>query len=353
MRVRTLAFAVSLLTFTSAFALAGDNKAESDRLFGEGLQMFAQKDFNHARMKFAEAYSKYPSPNSLLNLARAEQLMGECVDAVLHYRAYIALPENPRISSFDRGSATIKLNECLAKIARVQVNAPRGAHVTVDGLARVGPPGEPLDVPAGQHRIDISFENLTKSRTTSPGEGEVTNVAWEDPAPPPPPPEVKHVEPPPPQPPPPPIVETRIETKIVEVKVEKPPEWKPESKWPTGKVVSAVGLGVIAVGSFIAAPSFLAASLASANDADKISTKLGPSYCGTNASDPQCIKLQGERSDQSTFTALSATFFVLGALAIVGDIVVLVAWKNVHPLVTAHILFPASGGPGNGFSFRF
>ena len=344
MRVRVLAFAFSVFVLTSTVALAGDNKAESDKLFGEGLNLFAQKDFNHARMKFAEAYSKYPSPNSLLNLARAEQLMGECVDAVLHYRAYIALPENPRISSFDRGSATIKLNECLAKIGRVQVNAPRGAHVTVDGLARVWTPGEPLDVPAGSHRIDIAFENLTKSRTTSPGEGEVTTVTWEEPKVEPPP----EVKPPevvkPPEPPPPPQVETRIETKIVEVKVEKPPEWKQESKWPTGKVVSAVGLGVIAVGSFIAAPSFLAASLSNARDADNLSKTIGPTGCSGATPDPRCSQLQGLRSDQSTFGALSATFFVLGALAIVGDIVVLVAWKNVHPLVTA---------TADGFSFRF
>ncbi|HEX4514570.1 MAG TPA: hypothetical protein VGH87_18655 [Polyangiaceae bacterium] len=342
MRVRTLAFVA--LTFTSTVALAGDNKAESDKLFGEGLQLFAQKDFNHARMKFAEAYSKYPSPNSLLNLARAEQLMGECVDAVLHYRAYTALPENPRISSFDRGSATIKLNECLAKIGRVQVNAPRGAHVTVDGLARVWTLGEPLDVPAGTHRIDIAFENLTKSRTTSPGEGEVTTVTWEEPKPPEPPPEVKPPEVVKPPPPPPPQIETRIETKIVEVKVEKPLDWKKESKWPTGKVVAAVGLGVIAVGSFIAAPSFLAASLSNARDGDNLSKQLGPSFCGANASSPQCIQLQGLRSDQSTFGALSATFFVFGALAIVGDIVVLAAWPNVHPLVSA---------TRDGFSFRF
>jgi len=107
MRIRALAFGFVLSLSTVALA---DNKAESDKLFGEGLHLFAQKDFAHARMKFAEAYSKYPSPNSLLNLARSEQLSGECLDAITHYRAYIALPENPRISSFDRGSATIKLN---------------------------------------------------------------------------------------------------------------------------------------------------------------------------------------------------------------------------------------------------
>jgi hypothetical protein len=343
MRLRTIVFALALLSPTVAFA--GDSKAESDKLFGEGLQLFAQKEFNRARMKFAEAYSKYPSPNSLLNLARSEQLMGECVDAVLHYRAYIALPENPRISSFDRGSASIKLNECLAKIGRVQLTAPRGAHVTIDGLARVWTPGEPLDVPAGAHRIDISFENLTKSRTTSPGEGEVTNVTWDEPKPPEPPPEQKPPEVvKPPEPPPPPQIETRIETKIVEVKVEKPPEWKKESKWPTGKVVSAIGLGVIAVGSFIAAPSFLAASLSNARDADNLSKQLGPTFCSGSPTNAQCIQLQGLRSDQSTFGALSATFFVFGALAIIGDIVVLAAWPNVHPLVNA---------TRDGFLFRF
>ncbi len=341
MRIRSLVFSFVLCLSTVALA---DNKAESDKLFGEGLQLFAQKDFVHARMKFAEAYSKYPSPNSLLNLARSEQLSGECVDAVLHYRAYIALPENPRISSFDRGSATIKLNECLGKIGRIQVMAPRGAKVTIDGLAQVWTSGEPIDVTPGTHRVDISFENLTKSRTTSPGEGEVTSVQWEEPAPPPPPPpppqetkppEVKPVEPPPPP---------QVETKIVEVKVEKPAEWKKESKWPTGKVVSAIGLGVVAVGSFIAAPSFLAASLSNARDADKLASQLGSSFCTNNASNAQCIQLAGMRSDQSTFGALSATFFVLGALAIVGDIVVLAAWPNVHPLVTA---------TRDGFLFRF
>ena len=103
-------------------------------------------------------------------------------------------------------------------------------------------------------------------------------------------------------------------------------------------------------------PSFLAASLSNARDADNLSKQLGSSFCnptGPNVNSPQCLQLQGLRSDQSTFGALSATFFVLGALAIVGDIVVLAAWKNVDPLVTASFLFPGSGGPYDGFSFRF
>jgi hypothetical protein len=322
-------------------ALANDSKAESDKLFGEGLQLFAQKDFLHARVKFAEAYAKYPSPNSLLNLARSEQLSGECVDAVAHYRAYIALPENPRISTGDRGSAGIKLNECLARIGRIQVTAPRGAHVSVDGLAVVWNTGESIDVTPGAHRVDIAFENLTKSRTTSPGEGEVTSVQWEEPAPPvTPPPEVK------------PIPEVKIiEVPAAPVAVAPPPpppkpiEWKTTTKWPTVKVATTVGLGIVAVGSFIAAPSFLAVSLSNAADANTLSTKLGASGCsGAAASSPDCVSLASKRSDQSTFGALSATFFVIGALSTAGAIVAMVLMKNIHPLVTAS---------RDGLSFRF
>ncbi len=320
--------------FVSANAFANDSKAESDKLFGEGLQLFAQKDFLHARVKFAEAYAKYPSPNSLLNLARSEQLSNECVEAVAHYRAYIALPENPRISTGDRGSAGIKLNECLAKIGRVQVTAPRGAHVSVDGLAASWNPGESLDVTPGTHRIDIAFENLTKSRTTAPGEGEVTSVQWEDPAPPPPPPIVVEQKP---------IPQVQIievpATPIAETPAPppaKPIEWKTDTKWPTVKVVSAVGLGILAVGSFIAAPSFLAGSLNDAADANTLATKLGSSGCnGAAASSPDCVSLASKRSDQSTLGDWSAGFFVVGALAAAGAIVAIVLIHNIHPLVSA------------------
>jgi len=334
---------VALCLLASATAFANDNKADSDKLFGEGLQLFAQKDFVHARSKFAEAYAKYPSPNSLLNLARSEQLSGECVDAVAHYRAYIALPENPRISTGDRGSAGIKLNECLAKIGRIQVTAPRGAHVSIDGLAVVWNSGESVDVTPGTHRVDISYENLTKSRTTAPGEGEVTSVQWEDPPPPPPPtpptpeqkpiPEVQIIEVPatPVAPPPPPPAP-------------KPIEWKTETKWPTVKVVTSVGLGILAVSSFIAAPSFLAASLNNAADANTLSTKLGPTACSTTPAPADCATLQSERSNQSTFGDVAATFFVVGALSAAGAIVAMVLIKNIHPVVSAD---------AHGLLFRF
>ncbi len=342
-----LLLSVAPLVLGSPNAFAGDNKADSDKLFVEGLRLFELKDFTSARQKFADAYSKYPSPNSLLNLARSEQLSSHCIDAIAHYRAYIALPDNPRISAGDRGSARIKLSECLSKIGRIQVDAPSLAHVTIDGLAVSWRPGETLDVTPGDHKIEISVDSATKTRTATATEGQLASVQWADPPPPPPPPEVKppEVKPPvvvtPPEPPPPVVV-----TPPTPPPPEPPPQkWKQESHWPTGKIAGAVALGVVSIGSFIAAPSFLAASLSAARDGDALATKLGASGCaGAAATSPNCIALGGDRSAQSNYGAVSATFWVLGPLLVASTIALIVAWPNVHPLVTA---------TRNGFLLRF
>jgi hypothetical protein len=339
---RLLLLLLALLVPSVSFA--GDNKADSDRLFGQGLRLFEQKDFAGARQKFADAYAKYPSPNSLLNLARSEQLSSHCIDAIAHYRAYIALPDNPRISVGDRGSARIKLTECLSKIGRVQVDAPTRAHVTIDGFAVSWHPGETLDVTPGEHKVEVSVDGATKTRTATATEGQVASVQWDDPPPPPevkppevtPPPEVKPPEPPPPvivvaPPPPPPLPP--------------PKEWKVESHWPTGKVASAIAFGVASVGSFIAAPSLLAASLSAARAGDALSTMLGPSGCaGSAATTANCVALAGDRSSESGFGVASAIFWVLGPLLAASSIAVVIAWPNVHPLVTT---------TSNGFLIRF
>jgi hypothetical protein len=126
---------------------------------------------------------------------------------------------------------------------------------------------------------------------------------------------------------------------------EKPPVWKHETHWPTAKVATAITLGVVAVGSFIAAPSLLAGSLNNARDADALATKLGPSGCaGAAATSPDCVTLGGERSAQGNYGVASGIFFTVGALSAVAAVVVLIAWPNAHPMVTA---------TGRGLAFSF
>lgn len=124
--MRAIVFAVALSLSAAPLAYATDDVAEASRLFTEGLARSEKKDYEGARAKFAEAYTKFPSPNALLNLARAEQLSEHPLEAIGHYRSYIALPENPRVTARDRETARSALDECVAKVGRIDVKAPHG-----------------------------------------------------------------------------------------------------------------------------------------------------------------------------------------------------------------------------------
>ena len=348
-RLILLVLLAFVVTAASTRAMAADNKAESDKLFAEGLALFAKKDFVTARQKFAEAYAKYPSPNSLLNLARSEQLSDHCVDAIAHYRAYIALPENPRVSVRDRDSARTKLGECVAKVGRIRVDAPSSARVSIDGNAVIWTPGEPIDVEPGVHRVDLAVATDSKTRSVNATAGEVATATWEDPKPPePPPPPPQEVKPPEPPPPPPQAVAPEPPPPPAPTPTPTPPPpaatWKKESHWPAIKVVGAIGLGVLSVTSFIMAPAFLAASEANARDADALATKLGPTGCSGANPPADCATLTAKRTSQNQLNTAATTFFVLGPLFALGAVVVMLLVPNVHPLVTA---------TGDGFAVHF
>src|SRR5450432_2864240 len=114
--MRMFVLAICLMLSPCLFAnvaRATDDKAEASRLFTEGLALFEKKSFDGAREKFSASYGKFPSPNTLLNLARTEEMMDRCVDAIGHYRAYTDLPENPRITPQQRELAQGQIKECL------------------------------------------------------------------------------------------------------------------------------------------------------------------------------------------------------------------------------------------------
>ena len=120
---RELVLAITLCA-GSAIAQPKDNKAESDKAFFEGLKLVESKDYVGARAKFADAYAKFPSPNSLLNMASTEQLLGQCIDALGHFKAYLALPENPRITPDRKELARQGIASCTSLVARINVKAP-------------------------------------------------------------------------------------------------------------------------------------------------------------------------------------------------------------------------------------
>jgi hypothetical protein len=160
-----------------AIAQPKDNKGESDRLFAEGIKAASAKDFKTAREKFAAAYSKFPSPNSLFNLAKAEIALDKCGDAVRHFNAYIELPDNPRISAQDRQEARVHIGQCRPKLCQISMIAPSGTTSAIDGQSITEPT---FDVEPGNHEMAMVGPVGSRTRKFSCSAGTTTEVRYEE-----------------------------------------------------------------------------------------------------------------------------------------------------------------------------
>jgi tetratricopeptide (TPR) repeat protein len=84
-------FTVAALAATAAPAAAGDPVPPKARKLAErGRELHQRGDYTRAIAAFKEAYVLAPSPGLLFNLAQAYRLQGNCDDAALMYRRYIA-----------------------------------------------------------------------------------------------------------------------------------------------------------------------------------------------------------------------------------------------------------------------
>ncbi len=169
---------LAVITTLSAGAVA-DDRSDSDKIFKEGLSAYGHKDFEGARTKFAAAYARYPSPNSLFNLARVEQVLGRNLEAYRHYRAYSELPENPRITPPERAEAKQRMGESLAKLGRIVLVAPQGARVVIDGAPQDNT-SESFPVEPGSHSVDFVINDQTRKRSIVCQAGEVHQVKWDN-----------------------------------------------------------------------------------------------------------------------------------------------------------------------------
>jgi tetratricopeptide (TPR) repeat protein len=95
--MRALLLAVIVLATSSSSAAADSSEPVPPRarkLAERGRELHERGDYVRAIAAFKEAYVLAPSPGLLFNLAQAYRLQGQCDDAALMYRRYIAaVPE--------------------------------------------------------------------------------------------------------------------------------------------------------------------------------------------------------------------------------------------------------------------
>jgi outer membrane biosynthesis protein TonB len=231
------------------------------RRFQEGVKFFDQKRYEEARGAFLQAYALKRHPALLLNLAQSEIRSGHPAEAARHFAGY--LREATNASPLERSEAEKGLREARAKLARIQISAPAGADVLVDGES-VGqaPIADPVDVTPGTHNIEARLAGKSASTTVSVLVSRLAaaTITFES-APPPPPPVA---EPPPasptPAPTPPaepelaPAAEPPKEPEPAKPKEEPPPAPGTEEErenffsWMGHTDLAYVSLGVAGVG---------------------------------------------------------------------------------------------------------
>src|SRR5262245_29471586 len=169
MKTRSIA-AVLLLAFAPvafgapAFAQPADDpttKAARAR-FQEGVAYYDKGEYENARTAFLQAYALRKHPAVLLNLAQSSLRANHPLEASKYFQQY--LRESSNLSPAQRADAERGLNEARQKLGRIEVSAPTGAAVIVDGeMVGSAPLSEPVDVEPGNHKVKAGAEEQNVS----------------------------------------------------------------------------------------------------------------------------------------------------------------------------------------------
>jgi hypothetical protein len=134
-----------------AHAQEDPRKSQAEPTFQEAVKLHEQKRYSEAIERFQKAYVIYPSPNTLVNIAREEQLLGRNLDALRHYREALKMP---LLSPKSAVIAKQYVSELEPKLARVEVKGPPGTTLMLDGHPSVLPLDAPLDVEPGSVALE-------------------------------------------------------------------------------------------------------------------------------------------------------------------------------------------------------
>jgi hypothetical protein len=186
MKTRSLAAALLLsmapaLTPQIAWAQGATDESTTNMArarFKEGVAFYDKGEFEQARASFLQAYALKKHPAVLLNLAWSCVKSGHALEAARYFKQFLA--EGEHITDKQRADANDGLKQARAKLAEVDVSAPQGAEVTVDGEhIGMAPLSEPVLVEAGSHAIRVrSPDGATDQQTVTVLAGEKTTARF-------------------------------------------------------------------------------------------------------------------------------------------------------------------------------
>jgi hypothetical protein len=158
LRLPCLLLSLPLLLAGSRAALAADADAspveKAKRLLREAKDDYTAGRYEQSRVKLDEACNLAHTPNCVHNLAMAELKAGHPLEAYKHFREAFSVPTATWMQSDEAVSDARKMMaEAYAAVGHVQIRAPDGAVVSVDGNP-VDRTAGPVDVAPGSHLVE-------------------------------------------------------------------------------------------------------------------------------------------------------------------------------------------------------
>ena len=331
MRGRIVLAAMLVVTWPT-LALA-DGEPTASALIRQGADHFKHEDYEGARAAFARAYEMEPKAATLFNLALSELNAAHPVQAAAHLREYLAYADEPAAKL--ESVRTKWLPRAEARTARVNVFAPAGAQLSVDGAAQqsakaiTGPNGTPLTsivVAAGEHEVTARQGALSETQHVTARGGELVELHFQRVADAPPP------------------------AVAIAPTPGRETQERAESDEPRAKWIPVVVLGSAAVIAAGLGVGFGIAAANKANVAQDVQNQISPgsawngNQCFGGSASPLCTQLKGDVDTNRAYWTVSVASYVSAGVLAAASVATWMLWKPKSGAVAARPMLSAQSG---------
>jgi hypothetical protein len=340
-----LVLASVLMCATEARADDKANLREATQLMKDGKELFARSQFEYARQHYARACALAHTPACISGLGITELRAGRPLDA---YRHFQELTRDPRAAASIPGITNDVLPkmkaEAYAQIGHVDVEAPAGVEVRLDGaIVGIAPLQDSLDVESGDHTIDAERAREHGQITIHAVSGQIVHARFTfDP------PDLTAGVPLVAPSAPPAVGVAPAFMAPVPERTQAPPFWT--ANRTLGAAIGSVGIVAVGVGGLFAIAGRNATDRANGLRENVATADHSGDICGGAQAPAGCSELEDAYSEQSRDRTLSLVFFVAGGATLLAGAAVFL-WPAAQ--MTEHAaVAPVADAHGGGLRLR-